>query len=530
MMHKKKSGVANRAWNLLRLALLWARKGGPFKHGLMLDLRLFPKFLKTGLIGQSSTQRAAIYYGERELSFDDTPIIPVKMHRPSSLRFRLPRIPCIIPPVDFDYNFNFDDNKDFLSRYKFEYDEGRKSFSNGGDDDDDENCEVCEDEGIDAKAEQFIAKFYEQMRMQRQQYHLISDEIDGTCAKANPYSTPGRDPTSGYFFSAPSSPMQYLVLSCTFPPPPSSQPTTTAFYSTNSSTMSGSIDFDSSNFSPNASIPNESMMSADELFLNGQIRPMKLSSHLQTLAPVLDLEVEDEQDKQKGNIIKDSYCENRQDLVTRERDLSSRSISLHRKTRSMSRLRTEQFFWQDDNAFESKQADENKKGGTPPIDTTLSCSSSSSSSGCNSKKWIFLKDLLHRSKSEGGGNNKDKFLPNITFSPVKEKKLASSSISPFSFSSRDDKDKNRMHTEKHKGNKQVRMKNGVAAKPANGAMAKRASAHELHYTANRAQAEEMKKKTYLPYRQGLLGCLGFSSKGYGAVNGFTKTLNPVSSR
>ncbi|KAF7153338.1 hypothetical protein RHSIM_Rhsim01G0289300 [Rhododendron simsii] len=297
--------------------------------------------------------------------------------------------------------------------------------------------------------------------------------------------------------------------------------------------MSGSIDFDfSSQFSPNASIPNESMVSADKLFLNGQIRPIKLSSPLQTLAPVLDLEVEDEQDKENGNIIKDSYCENSQDSVTRGRDLSSRNISLDRKTRSMSRLRTEQFFWQDDNAFESKQVDENKKGGTPPIDTTLSCSSSSSrssSSGSNSKKWIFLKDLLHRSKSEGGGNKKDKFWPNITFSPMKEKKLAPSSISPFSFSSRDDKDKNRMHTEKHKENKMVRMKNGVAAKPAN-CMAKLASAHELHYTANRAQAEEMKKRTYLPYRQGLLGCLGFSSKGYGALNGFTKILNPVSSR
>jgi hypothetical protein len=56
------------------------------------------------------------------------------------------------------------------------------------------------------------------------------------------------------------------------------------------------------------------------------------------------------------------------------------------------------------------------------------------------------------------------------------------------------------------------------------------SPHELHYTANRAQAEEMKKKTFLPYRQGLLGCLGFSSKGYGAMNGFARALNPVSSR
>ncbi|KAE9464090.1 hypothetical protein C3L33_03990, partial [Rhododendron williamsianum] len=183
MMHKKKSGVANRAWNLLRLALLWARKGGVFKHGLMLDdLRLFPKFLKSGLIGQSSTQRAAIYYGERELSFDHTPIIDVKMHRSSSLRFWLPRIPCIIPQVDFDYNFNFDNNKEFLSRYKFEYDEGRKSFSNG---DDDENCEVCEDEGVDAKAEQFIAKFYEQLRMQRQfcSINIIASGMHAIVAK-----------------------------------------------------------------------------------------------------------------------------------------------------------------------------------------------------------------------------------------------------------------------------------------------------------------------------------------------------------
>jgi len=34
------------------------------------------------------------------------------------------------------------------------------------------------------------------------------------------------------------------------------------------------------------------------------------------------------------------------------------------------------------------------------------------------------------------------------------------------------------------------------------------SAHERHYTANRAVAEEMKRKTSLPYKHGLLGCLG----------------------
>ena len=72
----------------------------------------------------------------------------------------------------------------------------------------------------------------------------------------------------------------------------------------------------------------------------------------------------------------------------------------------------------------------------------------------------------------------------------------------------------------------------VSGRPANGVGKRRvpASPHELHYKAHRAQAEELRKKTFLPYRQGLLGCLGFSSKGYGAMNGFARALNPVSSR
>ncbi|KAH7863218.1 hypothetical protein Vadar_014914 [Vaccinium darrowii] len=180
MMQKKKSGVAKRAWNILRLALLWARKGGVFKNRLILD------FLKSNFIGQSSTsQRAAIYYGEREFSLDDTPIIHLKMHRPSSLCFRLPCIPCINPQVDFDFNFDFND--DIVSRYK--YDGGRGSFSNGRDDDEDDDgdgnfevCEVdqissCEEEGIDVKAEKFIAKFYGQMKMQRQVSYLQNNEM-----------------------------------------------------------------------------------------------------------------------------------------------------------------------------------------------------------------------------------------------------------------------------------------------------------------------------------------------------------------
>ncbi|PWA94236.1 hypothetical protein CTI12_AA017360 [Artemisia annua] len=52
-------------------------------------------------------------------------------------------------------------------------------------------------------------------------------------------------------------------------------------------------------------------------------------------------------------------------------------------------------------------------------------------------------------------------------------------------------------------------------------MKRKVSAHEIHYTANRAVFEERRRKTMLPYKSGLLGCLGFgitmhevSNRGY----------------
>ncbi|KAL8205194.1 hypothetical protein R6Q57_008745 [Mikania cordata] len=48
-----------------------------------------------------------------------------------------------------------------------------------------------------------------------------------------------------------------------------------------------------------------------------------------------------------------------------------------------------------------------------------------------------------------------------------------------------------------------------------GSSRRKVSAHEKHYTMNRAVAEEMRRKTYLPYKSGLLGCLGFHNNGAG---------------
>ncbi|XP_076931845.1 uncharacterized protein LOC143597143 [Bidens hawaiensis] len=146
--------MSRRAWRILRLALLWARKGGVIKKRFMLDLS---HYLKT--LGQSKRGNGALQYGDRQLSFDATPIIHVRMHRPNSMRFQLPHIPCINPHVDCKDMFDFDDESDQYSCC-----EARKSFLIGNGEEYDEEQEM----GIDLKAQQFIDNFYEQLKLQRQ--------------------------------------------------------------------------------------------------------------------------------------------------------------------------------------------------------------------------------------------------------------------------------------------------------------------------------------------------------------------------
>ncbi|KAL3827785.1 hypothetical protein ACJIZ3_016587 [Penstemon smallii] len=164
-MPKNTSLVSRRAWSNLRLAMLWSRKGGLIKNKLEFTSTLLSKGIKK-LRHSSNEQRGALVYGDRELSFDDTPTIHVKMHRPSSLRFKLPHIPCIKPQVDFDYDFEFDDDVTIN-----EYDQicFQRRFS-------EEDKEEEMKESIDLKADQFIAKFYEQMKLQRQISYLQYNE------------------------------------------------------------------------------------------------------------------------------------------------------------------------------------------------------------------------------------------------------------------------------------------------------------------------------------------------------------------
>ncbi|KAJ6812592.1 uncharacterized protein M6B38_148430 [Iris pallida] len=326
----------------------------------------------------------------------------------------------------------------------------------------------------------------------------LSNDVDSNCS--TPYvsapSSPGRtsppSAASGYFFSAPASPVHYILSSSA-----AGNVAKTASASPELlHSVGGSFEFGGAGHSG-------PMISADELFLNGQIRPMKVSSHLQRpqalLSPLIDLEEEEEQGGENGG---------------RGREVRLRSRSIHRRARSMSPMRNRhQWEVEDEEGTAIKDQGADVDADPKPEDpvTPSASSSRSSSSGRNTKRWIFLKDLLYRSKSEGRARD----------SNGKEKEKEKSwHLSPA-------KEKSSLKKKSGNPNPCCPNANGVS----NGVGRRRVpTAHERHYTANRAQAEEMRRRTFLPYRQGLLGCLGFSSRGYGAVNGFARTLNPVSSR
>lgn len=371
------------------------------------------------------------------------------------------------------------------------------------------------------------------------QSSFSDDQFDSTCS--TPYvsapSSPGRGAgpvNGGFYYSAPASPMHF-ALTASYPVLSSSSPDTAGSSGGGGGSVGVGFEFGSGS---------GAMSSADELFLDGKIRPMKLSTHLerpQVLAPLPDLEQEEDDEE-----ISVSSTRGRDPRVVRDK-------SMRRRTRSLSPLRSASLKWDgDDESDDVKQQQhkiapyldkdnikdkEGKNENSKNEETTIAAaaaaaaaslsasSSRSSSAGRSSKRWVFLKDFLYRSKSEGRSNNK--FWSTISFSPVlhKEKKLPTSST-PSSTTS-ENNDNNNNNVQKGKGNSAAQVK-----KPVNGIGKRRVppSPHELHYTANRAQAEEMRKKTFLPYRQGLLGCLGFSSKGYGAMNGLARALNPVSSR
>nr|DAD22821.1 TPA_asm: hypothetical protein HUJ06_024284 [Nelumbo nucifera] len=195
----------------------------------------------------------------------------------------------------------------------------------------------------------------------------------------------------------------------------------------------------------------------------------------QILAPLLDLES------------RETEFEKCEESLTRGRDLRLRSGSLHKRARSLSPLRNTPFQWHEEEEYQEVrhagelhpldlEDSENKQAKTPSTGTTPSISTSSSrssSSRRSSKRWS-----------------------SVSFSPAKEKKSSSTSL--LLSSSKEKKSSTTPTTveaQKPKRSQQVSAKKTLVGKPTNGIGKSRIppSPHELHYMANRAQAEEMRK-------------------------------------
>ena len=140
--------------------------------------------------------------------------------------------------------------------------------------------------------------------------------------------------------------------------------------------------------------------------------------------------------------------------------------------------------------------------GHAPTSTSTAAYLRALPSSRGSRRWGgFLKDLLHRSKSDGGKtHHHHSHLPAGPAPPTSPSPAAAPRTSAGG----------------HSGGR-------------------RRSAHERLYAARRAEAEEMRRRTNLPYRQGFLlfGCIGLGHRSYGAVHGLARGLNAaaaVSSR
>ncbi|XP_065855237.1 uncharacterized protein [Euphorbia lathyris] len=211
-------------------------------------------------------------------------------------------------------------------------------------------------------------------------------------------------------------------------------------------------------------------LSADELFDGGKIRPLKPPPGYDssTASP----------ERQRG----------------RERTTSgSKSPNyVHKGSRSVSPLRVSDLIL--DEEEDNSTHDCKTETSNPKSSYASSFLSAISFSSKGYKKWKLKDLLLFRSASEGRAIGKDQL---NKYTVLSKRSQVVEDVKNSSFRSTDSSSVG--NSSRRRG---------------------RVSAHELHYTANRAVAEEMKRKTVLPYKHGLLGCLGFNhdiSKSIGSL-------------
>jgi hypothetical protein len=256
-------------------------------------------------------------------------------------------------------------------------------------------------------------------------------------------------------------------------------------------------------------------LSADELFDGGKIRPLKPPPRLQgegftQISPLSS----PRSPIQKGKrMIREAFSprkkkdsdpfatavENsrkRTDQNERGRQVEKvsglTSSSSRRASRSLTLFRASEYPWEEEKQLDkiTNQSAENPKALVSSNSSSSSSSSSNSSSKSSSRKWRLRDFLLSRSASEGHAHEKDRLRKYSGLFKKHEDGKEPSFVSTDS-----------------SGSASLRRKGPV-------------SAHELHYTVNKAASENLKKKTFLPYKQGFFGRLAFNRAPHAPGNGF----------
>ncbi|KAI3972553.1 hypothetical protein MKX01_019211 [Papaver californicum] len=314
-------------------------------------------------------------------------------------------------------------------------------------------------------------------------------------------SAPSSPKRFGEYYSAPTSPMRASMVYQEY------QDYNRYMNSSSSSVIPLEDDFA---FDFDGKLERTSLTAADELFDDGKIKPLtfpmrsQLSNESTHKSSVLSPKSQGKKmfwesftprDKKEFNPYSDST-----DLTRKSSEqnrgrgrsptksnapLSSDSSSRRRESRSLSPLRVAEF-----SSYVQQQQEEEQNSKEQPIpwNSKKSDSTSSFSSLKGSRKWRIRDFLLFRSASEGRASDKDPLRKYTALTRKNEDDIKNSSF------------------------RSIDSSGSVSRRKGGGGSV---SAHEVHYKVNRAVIEESKKKTYLPYKPGLLGCIGFNPTAYG---------------
>jgi hypothetical protein len=217
-----------------------------------------------------------------------------------------------------------------------------------------------------------------------------------------------------------------------------------------------------------------STRSAEELFHGGKIKPMT-NEEAKVVVPR-------KQQKNKGIVFVDESFDERRGR-DRERTESSSSSLNNNSGRRVTRSHSPSPYRKSNHTLELEEQNSQQQPRINKEESKISRNTANSGSvSKGSRRWKLSDLLLFRSASEGRGSNKDPlkkyFVGNNKKNSGEEVIKGSSSFrSSESFSN-------------HGSRKKVQV-----------------SAHEMHYAMKKAESQDMKKRTFLPYRQGILGRL-----------------------